>query len=400
MQKTNKKTFAALWIVFMFQGMAGGFWIPALTNLLNAEGYGTWVPIAFATLPICALISPLFVGTLADERFSAQRLFGWCSLLSSILLALAFSTLDFGLPPGFFIAGLAAFGLIGGPAWGLLTNVGLTNLPYPERQFPWVRVGATFGWVGAGVITSFALQADAKPTSGYAAACALICAGSIGFFLPDTPPLSSRGNWWQSLGLGAFRLFKNRNHAVLFCTTGLFSIPLAAFYMYAPELLKALGDKSPTASMSIAQGTELLAMIFLGYLMVKFRLKTLLIVGLAFSALRFGMSGYAGYSGVIGWHLGGIALHGFCYTFYFITAQVYMNRRVDPGMRGQAQGLLSLMTSGIGPLVGAFFCGWLRNTLVDETGQGWENFWWVLSAIITACWLGFGLLYQGKKAGE
>ena len=85
---------------------------------------------------------------------------------------------------------------------------------------------------------------------------------------------------------------------------------------------------------------------------------------------------------MVGWHIGGIALHGMCYTFYFITAQVFMDRRVEPGMRGQAQGLLALVTSGIGPLVGAVVCGALRNHLVGDGLDGWASFWGVLSGMI------------------
>ena len=201
-----------------------------------------------------------------------------------------------------------------------------------------------------------------------------LVSGLLGFFLPDTPPLGKGKSWKSALGLGGFALFKNRDHAVLFCVTGLFSIPLAAFYMFSPELLKALGNKSPTAAMTIAQVTEVVAMLVLGAMMLKYRLKTILLWGLGLSALRYGLSGYAGFTGVVGWHLVGIALHGVCYTFYFVTAQVYMNRRVDPRLRGQAQGLLSLMTSGIGPLVGALLCGWLQDVCIDENGEGWETF--------------------------
>jgi len=396
----GKGAFARLWLVFFFQGMAGGFWIPVLTNILKAEGYGSWVSIAFAVLPICSLVTPLVGGALADERVSAQRLFGWASLLAAVMVALAFGFLDWGLPPVWFIVGLAAYGLTSGPCWGLLANIGLSNLGNPEKQFPLVRLGATFGWVGAGFLTSYALNADSSPVAGYAAAVAHLCSGVIGLFLPDTPPLGRGKSWRSALGLGGFVLFKNRDHAVLFCVTGLFSIPLAAFYMFSPELLKALGDKSPSASMTIAQASEVVAMLVLGTMMLKYRLKTILLWALGLSVLRYGLSGYAGLTGAVGWHMLGIGLHGVCYTFYFVTVQVYMNRRVDPRLRGQAQGLLSLMTSGVGPLAGALFCGWLRVVCVDENGNGWQNFWWILAGVITVCWAIFGILYRGRKVGE
>ena len=389
-----------LWVVFALQGMANGFWLPVLTNVLEAKGHGQWVAIAFATLPVCALITPLLGGALADERFPAQKLYGVATLISAVFLALAFGALDYGLGPIWFIVGLGCFGLFGGPSWGFLANIGLSNLAEPEKHFPYIRLGATLGWVGAGLLTSHVFHTDMSPACGYVAAVAMGCAGVLGFFLPNTPPLGAGRDWKSALGIGAFRLFRNRNHAVLFCTAGLFSVPLAAFYMYSPELFRVLGNTSPTAWMTIAQGTEVVAMLFLGALMLKFRMKTLLLWGLGVSVLRYGLSGYAGLSGEVGWHVAGVALHGFCYTIFFVTAQVYVSQRVERGLRGQAQGLLSLMTSGLGNLVGAFFCGWLRGTQVDGSGLGWAHYWWILAGVIAACFVGFGVLYQGRKAGE
>lgn len=396
----GRKKFGGLWFASFFLGLSTGFWFPALTNILNNRGMGQWIGWAFAVPPICALFSPLIGGALADERIPAQKLLAWSSLSGAILLLLAFGALDASLGPLCFLSLLAGYSLVSGPSWGLLATITLTHLGEGGKRYPLVRVGATVGWIAAGFITSYALHADASPTAGYAGAAARIVGAFLAFRLPHTPPLGLGKSWKSSLGLGAFSLFKNRDHAVLFTVTGLFSIPLAAFYMYSPELFEALGDKSPTASMTVAQWSEIAAMLFLGALMVKYRLKYLLMWGLGLSALRFAMSGYAGFSGIVGWHIAGVALHGLCYTIYFVTAQVYLDRRVDPSMRGQAQGLLTLMASGIGPLFGAFFCRWLRVVCVDETGHGWGNFWGVLAAIIAACWVAFWLMYRGKEAGD
>ncbi len=396
----RKGAFHLLCVVFFFHGMGPGFWIPALTNILKAEGLESWIAVAFAVIPVCSLIAPVIGGAIADEKMAAQRLFGWCSLFCGVMLVLTFAALQAGWGPWWFVAGLAVYAIASGPTWGLLATISLTNLENGEKQYPLVRLGGTFGWISAGFLTSYALQADSSPISGYAAGVARICAGLAGFFLPHTPPLGIGKSWRSALGLGGFVLFKTRDHAVLFLTTGLFSIPLAAFYMYSPELFEMLGDKTPTASMTVAQWSEVVAMLLLGAMMVRYRLKTMLLWGLGLSALRFAMSGYAGFTGQIGWHIGGVALHGVCFTLYFVTAQVYLDRRVDPRLRGQAQGMLGLMQAGVGPLVGAFFCAWLRNICVDENGEGWETFWWVLSGFITACTAGFALFYRGKRAGR
>ncbi|WP_411826517.1 MFS transporter [Luteolibacter sp. AS25] len=389
------KIFGGLWLVFFFQGMGPGFWVPALTNILKAEGYADWTPWVFAIGPACALISPVIGGAMADERVPAQKLFAWCSFVSAAMLCLAFGALKMGLGPVWFMVGLAFYALASGPTWGLLATISLKHLSNGEKNYPLVRVGATFGWIAAGFVASYVLHADSSPVAGLASAVVRTLAGLVALGLPNTPPLGLGKSWRSAFGLGVFSLLKKRDHAVLFGVTGLFSIPLVAFYMYSAEFFKALGDKTPTASMTVAQWSEVAAMLSLSALMVRYRLKTMLMYGLGLSAVRFAMSGYAGFTDVKGWHVAGVALHGVCYTMYFVTAQVYLDRRVDPALRSQAQGLLGLMMAGLGPLIGAFFCGWLRDFCVDDAGNGWENFWWVLAGMIAVCWGAFAVMYRG-----
>ncbi len=387
--------FTWLWIAFFLQGMTPGFWMPALTNILVARGLSAWVTLAFMVPPLCALVSPLIGGALADQRFAANRILAWSSFLGAGALLLAFATLDAGWNPWWFVCLLGCYSIFSGPSWGLLTTISLTHLADGERTFPLVRLGATLGWISAGLTTSFVLQADTSPVAGYASAAVRMMGGAVAFLLPHTPPLGVGKSWKSRIGLDAFSLLRQRDHCVFFVVTALFSIPLTAFYIYAPELLKVLGDARPTATMTIAQLTEIVAMLLVGTVMLRYSVKTVLSWALGLSVLRFAMSAWAGWSGSVGWHIAGIALHGMCYTFYFITAQVFMDRRVEPGMRGQAQGLLALVTTGLGPLLGAIFCGWLRSRLVGDGLEGWGVFWGMLSAMIAGCLVLFTLFYQG-----
>jgi nucleoside transporter len=388
--------FTGLWVVFFFQGMTPGFWVPALTNILNARGLGEWVPAVFVVPPLCALVSPLISGALADQRVPADRLVAWFSLICSVMLVAAFACLDAGWHPVWFIVLLGIYSLFSAPTWGLLATVALTGLSHGERQFPLVRVGATIGWVAAGLLTSFLLHADTSPLAGYASAVSRVMAALVAFMLPHTPPLGSATSWKSRFGLDAFGLMKQRDHCVFFVVTALFSIPLQAFYMYAPELLKELGDAHPTGTMTIAQVLEVASMLLVGAAMTRYRVKTVLLWALGLSVLRFAMSAVAGGTGLIGWHIAGIALHGTCYTFYFITAQVFLDRRVDPGLKGQAQGLLAMVSGGLGPLIGAVLCGWMRTHCVGADGRGWDVFWGLLGAMIAVCFAIFAVFYQGR----
>jgi nucleoside transporter len=347
--------------------------------------------------PVCALISPLVGGALADQRMPADRLFAWSSLICSLVLVAAFGSLDADWHPAWFVGLLGLYSLLSGPTWGLLATVSLTHLSHGERQFPLVRVGATIGWVVGGLATSYLLHADTSPLAGHASAVSRLISGVLAFWLPHTPPLGRGTSWKSRLGMDAFGLMKQRDHLVFFVVTAMFSVPISAFYMYGPEFLIVLGDKHPTGTMTIAQVLEVAGMLVVGAVMTRFRVKTVLLWALGLSVLRFAMSAQAGVGWGIGWHVAGVALHGVCYTFYFITAQVFLDRRVDPGLRGQAQGLLSMVSSGLGPLIGALVCGWLRAHCVAADGSGWALFWSVLAAMIAGCFAVFALFYQGLR---
>ena len=159
----------------------------------------------------------------------------------------------------------------------------------------------------------------------------------------------------------------------------------------------AINVGAATGTMTVAQVLEVVSMFLVGVAMVRFRVKTMLLWALGLSVIRYGMSAFAGVTGMIAWHIGGVALHGVCYTFYFITAQVYLDRRVDPGFKGQAQGLLAMTSNGVGPLVGALICGWLRHHCVGTDTYGWSWFWGMLAAMIAGCFGVFALFYQGRS---
>ena len=399
-QHTNTRVaFTRLWLAYFFQGMAPGFWVPALTNILTAQGLSGWVALAFMIGPLGSMISPLLGGALADHRVSANRLYVACNLLAAGALALAFGCLDHQCNPWWFIGTLLLFAMLNGPSWGLLATIALTHLPQPERQFPLVRAGSTLGWVLAGYLTSYWLQADASPTAGYAAAVTAALGGVAAISLPLTPPLGRASSWRDWLGFGAFGLLRERDHLVFFTVTFLFTIPLAGFYMLAPQHLTVLGASHATATMAIAQWSEIVAMLVLAGVMTRFRLKTLLLWALGLSVLRYGMSAHAGATAVLGWHIAGIALHGVCYTFYFITAQVFLDRRVAPHLRGQAHGLFTLTSSGLGPLLGALVCGWLRARLIQPDGHGWLELWSLLGAMIAGCFILLAVFYRGAQRG-
>ena len=190
---------------------------------------------------------------------------------------------------------------------------------------------------------------------------------------------------------------------MFFVATGLLSIPLTAFYMWTPKHLADLGDTKAAATMALGQISEVFAMLVMASLMTRFRVKTLLTLALVFSVVRYGLFAW---SGVVDTRTGlmiGISLHGMCYTFYFITAQLFLDRRVPVGMRSQAQGLISLFSNGIGTLLGTVLVKNLYDHVVIEGTGGWAVYWSILAGVIAAITLVFVLSYVGvaqqRKSG-
>lgn len=397
-QEAGESGLTRMVAILFFTGMAPGFWYPTMNNILRERGWGAWVPLAFLAPPIAAMLAPVMAGALADHRIQAQKLLGITSLLGAGMLAAAFGVLQHGGSPLLFLAVLLCFCVVTAPNWGLATTVVLANLRNAERTFPLVRIGGTVGWMAAGLIVSHVLRADASPVAGYGGAVAMLAAAVVSFGAPPTLPRGGGGGWRVLLGADALRLLRQPDQRVFFLTTALIAVPLVSFYMHAPAHLKDLGDPHPAATMAIGQMVEVAGLLVISRLMDRYRLKVLLGWALLWFVVRYLLFMVAGLTGQAGWMMPGVALQGVCYTLYFITAQVFLDRRVAAGVRGQAQGLLSTASGGLGALVGALFTGWLHRVTVDGGAGGWPLFWGVLAAMLAACSVYFWVGYQGRGA--
>ena len=385
-----------LWTVFFFLGMSPGYYTPALSNILASRGLGSeWVAYAFMASPLAALISPLIVGSIADNRFPAQKVFAVIGMVSGVLLAAAFAALERLNSPYLFLGLFAAASIVAAPMWSMLASISMVHLRSGEREFPVVRLGGTLGWMAAGVLTSFVLHFEGSPGAGYAAAVTRFVGAAIAFLLPNTPPMGNSRSIRTLLGLDAFRLLKERDHLVFFSVTALLSIPLAVFFMHTPMHLIALGNLKPSATMTIGQISEIAAMLLMSMVMTRFRVKTVLMIALGLSALRYAFFSVAGATANPAWLIAGISLHGLCYTLYFITGQLFLDRRVDPMMRTQAQGLLTLASNGVGSVIGIFFGKFLYDFTVVQQHGGWTTYWWVQAALTALCLPVMAIFYQG-----
>lgn len=367
-------------------------WSVSFGNVLRAHGLESIIGYAFACSGVAAFISPLAVGALADQRIPPTKLVRWLAVAAALALALNFTAIGHGWGPIPVLICTLIQAVCAAPIFGLSTSIVLSSLENPGREFGPLRSTATFGWMVACVIVSYVLHADTSTLNGYAAAVTWLGTAVMTYFLPEVPPLE-RKEPRDIFGLAALELFTNKDHRVVFLTAALFNIPMAAFYPFTPIQLRELGVEHATAAMALGQVSEFLCMFVLAGLLIRLRLKWVFLAGIGFGVLRFALCSLNSAK----WVLLGISLHGFAFTLYFITAQLYLEQRVDPRMRVRAQALLQVMISGFGNLSGYLGSGAWRSACMTSGKTDWPTFWLGISAAAAVVFIWFIISYRGRS---
>lgn len=392
----RRAEYAELIILFFIQGAAMAMWFVPLSAVLDAHGYTGVKAYAFAASAVAAFISPLVFGAVADRHASPVKVLRWLALATAVAMILASAAIRAGAGAWTVLLLIQLHALCSAPTWGLASTIIFARLADAKKEFGPVRAMATLGWMGGCLLVS-ALGADRSPVSGFSGALVWLVVGGFTFFLPvlETPKSAENLTWTQRLGFDALSLLRNRDHRVVFLTTTLFIIPLAGFYPYAPPHLRELGLEHTTAWMSLGQITEIIAMFSLGSLLLRWRIKWIFACGLGFGVLRFAVSALDTRAGLIA----GVALHGCSFTLVFITAQIYLDQRVDPAWRARAQALMALTNSGVGNLLGYLGTGGWFALCTRAGTTRWPLFWGGLALSVAAI-LGFFLAtYHGRGAG-
>jgi MFS family permease len=379
--------------MYFLQGAALGMWLVPLSTVLEAHGFAAIRPYAFATSAIAAFVSPLFFGAVADRHASPVKVLRWLAVATAVAMALASTAIQSGASAWVVLACIQLYAFCSAPAWSLASTIVFARLSNSKQQFGPIRSLATIGWM-AGCLVVSALGADQSTLSGYAGAAVWLTVSGMTFLVPivDERRASERLTWAQRFGYDALGLLRNRDHRVVFLTVALFSVPLAAFYPYAPPHLRELGLARTAAWMSLGQITEVLAMLVLGGLMLRWRLKWILALGLSLGVLRFALSALD-----TRWSLlTGVILHGGSYALVMITAQIYLNERVDPAWRARAQALMALLNGGVGNMVGYLGVGQWFALCTSAGGTEWTSFWGGLTIATAAVLLFFLAAYRGR----
>ncbi|MEZ4699936.1 MAG: MFS transporter [Rhodothermales bacterium] len=391
---------ARLSLMMFLQFFIWGAWYVTVGNYMAANGLSEVIHWAYTVGPVSALISPFVVGNLADRFFSTEKVLVVLNLLAGVAMLAAAQVGGASAP--LFIGLLFLHTICFFPTIGLTSTLCFHNMNHPEKQFPRVRMFGSIGWIAAGVLASLVLGADETALPLHIAGYSALVMGVYCLSLPATPPKGAAVGvtWRQRLGLDAFDLLKKRPFLVFALCELLISIPLSTYYAYAPVYINAAGIPDPGFQMSFGQMTEVLFMFFMPWVLLRLGVKRMILVGFVAWVLRFAFLAAAAPGSVYAFILIGILLHGICFDFVYIAGQIFVDRQVTPATRGQAQGLLVMLRSGIGLLTGAQFAGWLFNVLLDgdlTRMPAWQLFWAIPGVMALVILLGFAAYFNEKE---
>ncbi len=390
----RKAEYAELVGLFLIQGAAAAMWLVPLTTVLEAHGLALIRPYAYAATGLAAFISPLIFGAMADRHVSSVKVLRGLAMVSAMAITIVAWAIQKGCNPWLVLALIQFYCLCASPLISISSTIIFARLADSQQEFGPIRAMYTFGWMAGCWIISL-LNADRSPVALYAGGVSWLIVTGFTYFLPplETPKSAEHLTLRQRLGWDALTLLKNPDHRVVFVTVAMVAIPLAAFYPYSPPHMRELGLQHTTAWMTLGQVTEMTCMFTLGTLLTRWRLKWIFVAGLGFSVLRFALCAFNGKV----WLLAGVFFHGASYTLVYITAQIYLDQRVEVAWRARAQALLSLVNTGFGNLVGYLGTGAWFAACTSASGTRWTLFWGGLAGATAIVLVYFLCVYRGRR---
>jgi nucleoside transporter len=401
------KTGILLSVMMFLQYYIWGAWYVTMGPYMDLAFKGQNVDVAkgaaYSAGAIATIISPFFVGMIADRYFAAQRIMGVLHIVGAALLVYATQMTH---TSGFYWV-ILVYSLLYMPTIALSNSVAFAQMTDPGKQFPWIRVFGTLGWIVAGLVIT-QLKITDNPMTFQIAAGASALLGVFSFILPNTPPKgnSENSSLGSILGKDAFILFKSNAYKIFFFAAILICIPLSFYYGFAGSYLKEFFGEGTTGKMAMGQMSEALFIIAIPFLFNKIGVKNMLILGMSAWVLRYVCFAYGSTSAT--WMLyAGIILHGVCYDFFFVTGYMYTEKKAGESIKNAAQGLFTFATYGVGMFIGTWYSGFVAAkyatstidavTKAETISHDWTTIWLYPAAIAAAVLVAFIFTFNEKK---
>jgi nucleoside transporter len=386
-------------MMFLQYFVWGAWYVTMGTYLLRTLQFsGQQSGLAYSTTALAAMVSPFFVGLVADRFFATERILAALHLLGAALLFYVSTLHDFSA----FYPVLLGYTLCYMPTLALTNSLSFHQMTDPGKEFPGIRVLGTIGWIIAGFVISF-LSAETRALQFVVAAVASAALGVFSLALPHTPPsrIGHRTTARDILGLDALQLMKERSFAIFVIGSFLICIPLQFYYAFTNPFLTELGVTNTAAIQTMGQMSEIGFMLVMPLLFVRLGVKWMLLIGMFTWSLRYLLFAF-GNGGPLIWMIYlGIIVHGICYDFFFVTGQIYVDKKAPLHIRAAAQGFIAFVTLGVGMFVGSYLSGWI----VDQytyTREGahlheWQPIWLIPGAAAAGVLVLFALFFRYRE---
>lgn len=404
---TNSTRFQLSFMMFLEFFIWGGWFVTMGTFLGNNLGAtGAETAMAYSTQSWGAIIAPFIIGLIADRFFNAEHILGVLHLIGAFLMYQMYQSADFGSFYPYVLGYMIGYM----PTLALVNSVSFNQMKDPAKDFSLIRVWGTIGWIAAGLAISYVFHWDPNPevtgdkgmlqNTFLMVAIASGILGLFSFTLPETPPKADDGSkitLSDILGLEALKLLKDRNFLIFFVSSILICIPLAFYYQNANPFLSEIGVENATGKMTIGQISEVLFMLLLPYFFKKFGFKMTILVGMLAWTLRYLLFAYGDAGEGVFMLLLGIALHGICYDFFFVSGQIYTDSKAGEKVKSAAQGLITLATYGVGMLGGFYIAGLITDANVVGEGHDWTAIWQMPALFAVVVFALFAVLFKNES---
>lgn len=370
-----------------------GAWFVVLGNMLNARGFSrASIGRIYACIPLGSIITPLFVGPLADKFINTEQILAISHLIGGVLLiALAFSNKQVLFYWLSFI-----YALTYAPTIGLVNSIVFAHDEdlfggEATYYFPWIRVFGTIGWIAAGLSHILILR-KGEPINGrpfILAGCLALILGVYCFTLPSTPPpnrvsadvvtteantsvteVATETNQAADVGVFEFAKLMLSEHPVFFAVTFVAAMAMGLYFAFAALYIEQSGVPAGTVGpvMTIGQWIEIFFMLALPTFLGKdnANMNTVLAVGIVAWAIRFGAFAIGKPITLL---LFGIAIHGICFDFFFAAGMINAELLAPSGLTATAQSFYGFLVYGLGMYIGSEAAG-LFNQMVSRPGKG------------------------------
>ncbi|WP_263409907.1 MFS transporter [Terriglobus tenax] len=376
-----------------------GAWYVTVTTWVSQTLHfnGVQTGLIAGTTAIGAVLSPFIAGWVADNLMAAEKMLALLHLIGGGLMYAASLQTSFGPLYGLVLA----YAVLYMPTLGLVNAIAFRQMTDPKSEFAPIRVLGTIGWICAGLVVSYGFQAEATALPLRLAAGASVALAVYSLLLPNTPPQAkerfSVGNLFP---VEVRRMFLDRSFLIFALASFLICVPLQFYYAFTNPFLVQVGVANAAGKMTFGQMSELGCMLLIPWFFRRLGVKWMLVAGIAAWVLRYLCFAYGNPQAGMWMLLLGILLHGICYDFFFVTGQIYTDRKAPAAYRSAAQGLITLITYGVGMLLGSWLSGLVVDKYATADGHAWRSIWLVAASVAAVVLLFFLVAFKEEKTAD